>query len=104
MDITWECFAYVNAANKETAFENMCRLLYKQQFVTDTQVVHSNPNNPGIENDPITRISDGKRISFQAKFFANGIVYPQMERYRYKLCLENQCVSLVLSAFVGLRM
>ena len=53
MDINWECFAYVNAANKPAAFEDICRLLFKQQFISDTQVVHINPNNAGIECEPI---------------------------------------------------
>jgi len=78
VDITWECFAYVNAPNKPAKFEDMCRLLFKQQYVSDTQVVHTNPNNPGVESDPITRISDGKRICYQAKYFENTIGYSQI--------------------------
>ena len=79
MDITWDCFKYVNSANKPAAFESICRLLFKHQFVSDAQVMHSNPNNAGIECEPITRESDGKRLSFQAKFFENEIGTKQIE-------------------------
>ena len=79
MDISWDCFKYVNSANKPAAFESMCRLLFKHQFVSNAQVMHANPNNAGIECEPITRESDGKRISFQAKFFENGVEYRQIE-------------------------
>ena len=79
MDITWDCFKYVNSANKPAAFESICRLLFKHQFVSDAQVMHSNPNNAGIECEPITRESDGKRLSFQAKFFENEIGNKQIE-------------------------
>ena len=79
MDITWECFAYVNASNKPAAFESMCRLLFKHQFVSEAQIIHANPNNAGIECEPIVRISDGKRISFQSKFFENSIGYSQIK-------------------------
>ena len=79
MSITWDCFKYVNSANKSAAFESMCRLLFKHQFTSNVQIIHTNPNNVGIECEPITRESDGKRISFQAKFFENGIGYKQIE-------------------------
>ena len=37
MDITWDCFAYVNSANKRDAFEKMCRLLFKHRFCSEGQ-------------------------------------------------------------------
>ena len=51
---------------------------FKQQYVSDTQVLHTNPNNAGIESDPITRISDNKRIGYKAKYFENSIGYSQI--------------------------
>lgn len=79
MDITWDCFKYVNSQNKTASFESMCRLLFKHQFVSEAQILHTNPNNAGIESEPVTRASDGKRISYQAKFFESGIGYSQIE-------------------------
>ena len=78
MDITWDCFKYVNSSNKPAAFQSMCRLL-KHQFASDEQILHDNPNNPGIESEPVTRASDGKQIGYQAKFFEDRIGYPQIE-------------------------
>lgn len=70
LEITWETFEICNA-DKRTAFENMCRLLFNQRFFDGDKLLHSNPNNPGVEVVPVVDPKSGKRISFQAKFFDN---------------------------------
>ena len=76
LEITWETFEMCNA-DKRDAFENMCRLLFKQRFFNGDKLLHSNPNNPGIEVVPVIDPKSGKKISFQAKFFDN-INYTQI--------------------------
>lgn len=77
-NLTWTNFAVCND-NGTKAFEDMCRRLFRLYFLKDTAVPHSNHNNPGVEvlpefepahTDPSTQ----KRISFQAKYFAEGYV------------------------------
>lgn len=65
--ITWAQFIVCNP-DKRTSFENMCRLLFMKTLCNNDVLDHSNPNNPGIEIEPVVG-KDGKRISFQAKFF-----------------------------------
>lgn len=65
--ITWAQFIVCNP-DKHTSFEDMCRLLFKKTLCNNDVLDHSNPNNPGIEIEPVVG-KDGKRISFQAKFF-----------------------------------
>lgn len=74
--ITWECFAACNP-DKRTSFENMCRFLFKKTLCNNDVLDHSNPNNPGIEIEPVVG-KDGKRISFQSKFFDNATDYTQI--------------------------
>lgn len=76
LEITWETFEMCNA-DKRDAFENMCRLLFKQRFFNGDKLLHSNPNNPGVEVVPVIDPKSGKKISFQAKFFDN-ISYTQI--------------------------
>jgi tetratricopeptide (TPR) repeat protein len=54
-------------------------MLFKHQFVSDGRTMHANPNNAGVESEPVTRASDSKRVSYQAKFFENNIDYQQIE-------------------------
>ena len=74
--ITWEGFVACNP-DKRTSFENMCRLLFKKTLCNNDVLDHSNPNNPGIEIEPVVG-KDGKRISFQSKFFDYKTDYTQI--------------------------
>lgn len=76
LDITWITFETCNA-DKRTAFENMCRMLFNQRFFEGKKLLHSNPNNPGVEVLPVIEPIDGKKISFQAKYF-DTIDYTQI--------------------------
>ena len=84
LQITWETFEMCNADQK-TSFENMCRMLFNQRFFNSGKILHSNPNNPGVEVEPIIESQSGKKISFQAKFFDN-ISYQQ---------IMHSCKSLI---------
>lgn len=67
-NINWQQFELCNA-DKNTAFENLCRLLFNRMFFDNKAIFHSNPNNPGIEIEPVYCQNKGKYISFQAKYF-----------------------------------
>lgn len=67
LNITWSQFEACNP-DAEAAFENMCRILFNDFFFDGKGLLHSDPNNPGVEVIPITHKQTGKRISFQAKY------------------------------------
>ena len=77
-NVTWAHFEAVNQST-QTAFENMCRLLFNRYFFDRKALFHSNPNNPGVEIEPIIEPKGGKRISFQAKYFTK-VNYQKIKR------------------------
>lgn len=85
-DMTWQRFEVCNPATK-TAFENLCRAVFNQDFFGGTAHFHSNPNNPGIEIEPIYHEGTGKRISFQSKYFTSTD-YDQIDRSMEK-CITH---------------
>ena len=71
-DIRWEVFVAVNA-DATHEFENMCRRLFRAEFLENQEIPHSDHNNKGIEVLPILEPvrKDGKQrkwISFQSKY------------------------------------
>lgn len=82
--ITWEQFITVNndARGVRYKFEDLCRQLFTYEFLSKNKIhkyVHSNPNNPGIESEPILNEETDKYIGYQAKFFANEVGYSQIK-------------------------
>ena len=69
-DMTWQRFEVCNP-NQKIAFENLCRAVFNQDFFGGTAHFHSNPNNPGVEIEPIYHKETEKRISFQSKYFTS---------------------------------
>ena len=79
--ITWEQFITVNndARGVRYKFEDLCRQLFTYEFLSKNKIhkyVHSNPNNPGIESEPILNEETDKYIGysimrFQIKKFAS---------------------------------
>lgn len=72
--ITWEHFITRNndAHGVRYKFEDLCRQLFTYEFLSLNNVskyVHSNPNNPGIESEPILDEVNNRYIGYQAKFF-----------------------------------
>lgn len=68
MEVTWQQFELYNS-DVTTAFENLCRLLFNRIIFNNKAIFHSNPNNPGIEIEPVYDKSQNKYVSFQAKYF-----------------------------------
>lgn len=68
--ISWTQFEACNA-DARTSFEKMCRWLFNAFFFDGKAILHSDPNNPGIEVLPVFHEETQKRISFQAKYFSD---------------------------------
>lgn len=71
--ITWERFITSNhdARGVRYKFEDLSRQLFTYEFLSQNNVckyVHSNPNNPGIESEPILDEVNNRYIGYQAKF------------------------------------
>lgn len=74
--ITWEQFITSNsdARGVRYKFEDLSRQLFTYEFLSQNnkyKYVHSNPNNPGIESEPILDEVNNRYIGYQAKFFDN---------------------------------
>lgn len=69
----WSEFEQINP-DKNTAFEMMCRFLFRHKLCPPNTILQSDPNNPGVEVHPVVGL-DKSRISFQAKFFPGSIQY-----------------------------
>lgn len=87
--ITWEQFITHNhdARGVRYKFEDLCRQLFTYEFLSRNNVykyVHSNPNNPGIELEPIWDEVNNKYIGYQAKFFDNDDDYNQIKESAQK--------------------
>ncbi len=65
-EITWKRFASIHE-NPTKEFERLCWHLFKHYYVHNESIPHSNPNNPGIEIDPVLARDSKTRISFQSK-------------------------------------
>ena len=76
-DITWAQFEICNA-NKREAFEQLCRWLFNEFFFEGKALLHSDPNNPGVEITPVFHNASNKKISFQAKYF-DSLDYTQIK-------------------------
>ena len=71
-DLTWEHFADLHS-DKEIAFENLCRSLFKRELCVENAILHSDSNHPGVEVAPVLSRDGKDYISFQAKYFDNTI-------------------------------
>ena len=63
-------------------FEHLCKCLFLkevQKFDPSITYLHSNPNHPGIETDPVFNKNTKELIGFQAKFFQSNVDYKQIE-------------------------
>jgi len=76
--LTWSHFDDINP-DKRIAFENLCRSLFCRQYANIYEVVHSNPNHPGVEVSPVHSQDGTEVISFQAKYFDGNIGYEQIK-------------------------
>lgn len=72
---TWERFAVFNMDGRglRFKFEDLCRQLFTNEFLSPNRSVHylrSNPNNAGLETDPIYDEKSKRWIGFQAKYYS----------------------------------
>ncbi len=77
-DLTWSHFEQLHK-DKKQAFENLCRSLFKRELCLDGTILHSDPNHPGVEVEPVIAKDKRTKISFQAKHFDSDIGYHQIE-------------------------
>lgn len=83
-EISWERFAAAqnDASGIRIKFENLCRQLFKDRFIsndTNIKVLLSMPNHPGLEAEPVYSEIAGKNIGYQAKFFEKVVDYDQIK-------------------------
>lgn len=91
--ITWEQFVVSNndARGIRYKFEDLSRQLFIHEFLSGNskyKYLHSNPNNPGVESEPILDEQNGKYIGYQAKFFDNNVDYGQIKSSAQKAIKE----------------
>lgn len=83
--ITWEQFISSNndARGVRYKFEDLSRQLFIYEFLSKNKIykyVHSNPNNPGIESEPVLDEENNRYIGYQAKFFDSDVDYGQIQK------------------------
>lgn len=84
MQITWDDFK-LNSHGTDgirLRFEDLCRLLFINENISGNKqfrYLHANPNNPGLETEPIYDEVNKRNIGFQAKFFETNVDYSQIE-------------------------
>lgn len=88
--ITWERFITNNndARGVRYKFEDLSRQLFTYEFLSQNKLfkyVHSNPNNPGIESEPILDEVNNRYIGYQAKFFDGNADYDQIKESAQKV-------------------
>ena len=81
--LTWERFITTNLDPRgvDCKFEDLCRQLFINEYLSQNKLVkyvHSNPNNPGLECDPVFDEVNQRWISFQAKFSQQRPPYTQI--------------------------
>ena len=84
MQINWENFRTYNQDSRGVRykFEDLCRQLFANENLSRNKqfkYLHSNPNNYGLEAEPIFDESRRLWIGFQAKFFDNTVGYSQIK-------------------------
>lgn len=102
-DISWESFIINNpdARGIHYKFEDLCRQLFCCEQLSNNKkirYIHCNPNNPGLEAEPILDENNKRRIGFQVKYFENNVSYSQIkgsvERIIEKYKGKVDCVFL----------
>ena len=81
-NISWSQFEICCNDNNgiKLRFEDLCRQLFEHEFLQENQYLHNNPNNPGIESEPIYDKKNKRWIGYQVKHFDNNVSYSQIEK------------------------
>lgn len=87
--ITWEQFIISNndARGVRYKFEDLCRQLFTYEFLSQNKIykyVHSNPNNPGIESEPILDEVNNRYISYKLSFLIMLLITTKSKIQRKK--------------------
>lgn len=85
MSISWESFKSYDPdlCGVRFKFENLCRQLFIRENLSGNKQFkysHANPNNPGLEAEPIYDEINKRWIGFQAKFFDGAVDYSQIRK------------------------
>lgn len=75
--ITWEQFMFCNndARGVRYGFEDLCRQLFVYEFLPENKTfryVHSNPNNAGLESEPIYDEVNHRWIGYQVMWICGN--------------------------------
>ncbi len=84
MRINWESFVTYNhdVRGIRFKFEDLCRQVFTNENLSGNRqfrYLHSNPNNHGLETEPIYDEKNRRWIGFQAKFFDKNVDYEQIK-------------------------
>lgn len=81
-NISWSQFEICCNDNNgiKLRFEDLCRQLFEYEFLQNNQYLHNNPNNPGIESEPVYDKSSKRWIGYQVKHFDKNVNYSQIEK------------------------
>ncbi len=90
MQINWDSFKVFNqdAQGVRFKFENLCRQIFINENLSKNKQIcylHANPNNYGIETEPIYDEINQRWIGFQAKFFDGNVDYTQIRESAEKI-------------------
>ncbi len=84
MQVNWESFKTFNQDSRGVRykFEDLCRQLFVNENLSGNKqfrYLHANPNNYGLETEPIYDEITQQWIGFQAKFFDHSVKYDQIK-------------------------
>ena len=83
MQLSWETFETqcMDSRGVKLKFEGLCRQLFIYDILSGNHknlYLHSNPNNPGIETEPILDEVNNRLVGFQAKYFDTRVDYNEI--------------------------
>ena len=90
LQINWDNFKTYNqdVRGVHYKFESLCRLLFANENLSGNKqfrYLHANPNNYGLETEPIFDENRQLWIGFQAKFFDGDVDYTQIKHSAEKI-------------------
>lgn len=90
MQINWESFSVYNqdARGIRFKFEDLCRQIFINENISGNKqfhYFHANPNNYGLETEPVYDEMHKRWIGFQAKYFDDKVDYVQIEKSAEKI-------------------
>ena len=84
IDVNWDSFKLYNQSAKglRFKFEDLCRQLFANENLAGNKRyrhLHSSPNNPGLETEPVYDEVNKRWVGFQAKYFDIRADYTQIK-------------------------